>query len=121
MNSVTPQGHSIVWLSEDAARRVAKDLIAGDAAHQKVVEYEGLLNILNGKMEVKDDIIASKDRQIIILRTQTMIDDSRSNILEDNNRELRSKIKKQRFQKLMIGLAGAAGIYLGYQAGRAVN
>ena len=120
-SSETQEGHSIVWLSEAAARRVAKDLIAGDLAHKKVIEYEGLLNLLNGKIDTKDGIINNKDRQIIILRTQTMIEDTRADILEQNNQELRKKIKKQRFQKLMIGLAGAAGIYVGYQVGKGLN
>lgn len=109
---MSSKGHSLVWLTEDTAKEVARDLTKGDANEKKVLEYEGLFNILSAKSSAKDTLIHNLERQIAILTIDKKIATVQYELQDDINDTLRKKLRKKRFQTILLAACIPAAAYL---------
>lgn len=108
---------SYVILNKETARSVARDLLSGDAAKQKVINYENLIEGYKVSTHYRDLKIAAQERKITILNTQIKIERAEIEIIDDQLTLTKKQLKKKKFKNILLTAMIPAAAYLGFKAG----
>jgi uncharacterized coiled-coil protein SlyX len=100
-------------LEKPIARLVIKDLIIGDGLKQELIFTQEKVNILEQKVNLKDDIISTLNNQILNYKSIIDIKSEQLQLSQELNNKLQKDLKhQQRKYKTTIGVGGLGLIAL---------
>lgn len=108
---------SYVVLNKETAKSVARDLLSGDTAKKKVIQYENLIEGYKVSTHYRDLKISAQERKITILRTQVKIEQTEIEILDDQLDLTKKQLKKKKFKNILLTVLIPGAAYLGYKVG----
>lgn len=108
-SQIDTTGSKVVVLREDIARKVAVDLVKGDAAIVELESTRNLVKILEQKVELKDKIIEAQNLRVdnlnasrSVLQQQIEVNNLYIKTLQN---EIKSSKRREKTFKVLLGVA----------------